>query len=135
MRDEPAPVGLVVIGGDAEDGVDAKRGCALGQVHRVAGVVGPDPRGDRRALGPVGDRQLNDAQMLLVGQRGGLAGRAADDEAVRAVLSKVVQKIDERLLVDVQIVVKWRDDCGEDGSQPGHVRHCPRISPQAGRHW
>ena len=73
------------------------------------------------------DRQLDDAQVLLVGQRRGLAGRAADDEAVGAVVGQVVQQVDERLLVDVQVVVERRDDRGEDGSQPGHVRHCPRM--------
>src|SRR3954454_11374105 len=39
VPDDPPPIGLVVVRGDAEDGVDAQGGRTLGHVHRVAGVV------------------------------------------------------------------------------------------------
>jgi hypothetical protein len=66
----------------------------------VGGVVGPragDDGGVRRALGA---GELDDAQVLLVGQRRGLPGRAARDHAVRAVLADVAVQRDEGLLVD-----------------------------------
>src|SRR3954451_1003401 len=130
VPDDPTPVGLVVVRGDAQDGVDTERGGALGQVDGVPRVVGADARGDADAGGPLLDGQLDDAQVLLVAQRRRLAGGAADDEAVRPVGGEVLQEVDERLLVDVEVVVERRDDRGEDGTQPGHVAHCPMTSRQ-----
>ena len=87
----------------------------------MARVVGAGA-GRRSSCPPavLGDRQLDDAQVLLVGQRRRLAGVPHDDEAVRAVGAQVVHEVDERLLVDAQIVVERRDDRGEDGAQVGH---------------
>src|SRR6476620_2817513 len=65
--------------------------------------------------------------MLVVGERRRLARRAADDDAVGAVRTEVAQQLDERVLVDAQVVVERRHDRREDGPQ---IRHAgDRISP------
>ena len=52
------------------------------------------------AVGAFADGELDEPELLVVGQRRGLAGRAADDEAVRAVRGEMVHQRDERVLVD-----------------------------------
>ena len=86
---QAAPVGLVVVRGDREDRVGAQRGRALGHVAGVARVVGAGAGDDRRALGALAGGELDEPQVLLVGERRRLAGRPADDEAVGAVAREV----------------------------------------------
>ena len=74
----PAPVGAVVVGVDRQQRVGAELGRALGQMHGMAGVVGAHAGDDRAAALHLLDGEGDHAQVLLVGQRRGLAGRAAD---------------------------------------------------------
>ena len=78
---------------------------------------------DRRAVGLLRDRELDQTQVLVVAQRRRLAGRAAHDHAVGAVRAEVAQQVDERVLVDAQIVVEGRHDRRQDG---------PRVQPCGG---
>ena len=66
--------------------------------------------------------ELDEADVLVVVERGGLPGGAADDHAVGPVVGEVAQHGDEGVLVDVLGVVERRDDGGQDGPEPGHGR-------------
>ena len=120
VRHDPAAVGTVVIRVDRQQSVDAELARRRGQVDGVARVVGADAGDDRRALGTLGHRERDHAEVLLVGERRRLPRGAADDEAVRAVGVQVRHEGHERLLVDGAVRVKRRDDGGEDGSELRH---------------
>ena len=117
MGDDSSSLWAVVVGVDAQQPVGAQGGRSFGQVDGVARVVGADARDDRRAVGLLGDGELDDAQVLGVVERGGLPGRAADDEAVRALADEVVHEVDERLLVDLPPLVERGDDRREDRAE------------------
>ena len=85
----PAAVGLVVVGRDDQRGVGAGRGRHLGQLARVAGVVGAGAADQQDVVADLGADRAQQLDRLLVGQGRALAGGAADDEPVRAVLEQV----------------------------------------------
>src|SRR3954452_19193546 len=124
---EAPAVGLVVVRRDRQHRVGPDLGRARGHHARVVGVVGARARHDRRAVGALLDRELDEPQVLLVAQRRRLAGRAADDDAVGAVRAEVSHEVDERVLVDLQIVVERRDDRRQDRPQISHA--ADRIKP------
>ncbi len=107
---EAERAGAVVVGRHRDDRVGAQRARPFGQEHRVARVVGARAGDDRLARRALGDRQLDQRELLLVGERRGLAGGGGDHEAVRAVRSEVVHQRHERLLVDTQLRVERRHD-------------------------
>jgi hypothetical protein len=80
---------------------------------------------DGRLARALGDGELDEPQVLLIGQRRRLARRRGDDDAVGAVRADVVQEVDERGLVEGEIVVEGRDDGREDRAQLGHARIIP----------
>ena len=74
----------------------------------------------RRSSCPPGARSTASsisAELLVVGQRRGLAGRARHDEPVRAVLGEMAHQRDERLLVDPPGRIERRDDRRQDGAE------------------
>ena len=87
----------------------------------MAGVVGARSGDDRDAVGALRDRELDEPELLLVGERRGLARRPADDEAVGAVGGEVVHQRDERVLVDAQLLVERGDDRGDQGADIAHT--------------
>jgi hypothetical protein len=66
----------------------------------VARVVRAAAGDDRGLAAELGDGDRDQAPVLVVGERRRLAGRAADDDAVRAVRDEVPEERGERLLVD-----------------------------------
>ena len=94
----------------------------------MARVVGAGAGDDRRARRALGDRELDQPELLLVGQRRGLAGRAGDDEAVRAVLGEVAHQRDERLLVDARSRVERRHDRRQDRAELRHGQQYLRAA-------
>ena len=92
--------GLVVVGRDDQRAVGAGLGGGLGQLDRVAGVVGAGAADHRRLVADLVDyrRQQRDVLLVVEGRR--LAGRAGDDDAVRAVLDQVGGELPRRRLVD-----------------------------------
>src|SRR6476620_230102 len=89
-------------------------------MDRVARVVGAGPGHDRRARRALARRQADQAELLLVGERRGLAGRPGDDEAVRPVRGEVAHEPDEGLLVDLSMLVEGRYDRREDRAEVDH---------------
>ena len=73
------------------------------------------------------DGQREQPAHLLVGERRGLAGAAADDQAVGAVLDQVVHEPDGSRLVHASLRVERGDHRGEEGAQGGHVRRVPEC--------
>jgi hypothetical protein len=67
-------------------------------------------------------RERDERHMLLVGQRGGLAGGPGDHDAVRAVVGQVGEQRDEGVLVDAAVRPHRGHDRRQDGSQVGHRR-------------
>ena len=63
--------------------------------------------------------------MLLVGERRRLARGPADDEAVGPVAGEVTHELDERVFVDLEMLVERRDDGGDDRPDARHWRHHP----------
>ena len=135
VADDPAPVRLVVVRRHRQHGLRARLDHGLGQVDRVARVVGARA-GHHRALGAeLGDQQADELDLLLVGHRRGLAGGAGDHQPVGAVLEQVPADADGRLLVDRAVRRERRHDRGEQAFVGAHEPHDRRVSRPAGRRW
>ena len=118
VRVEHPAVGPVVVGGDDERGVGAELGRPAGRTDRGGGVVRAGPGDDRdaiarRALG--GDLHgRGDEPLALLGrQGGGLAGRAARDEAVDAGQDLPAHEPAECGLVEGAVRLERRDEGGQ----------------------
>ena len=111
---EPERAGAVVVRRHGDDRVRAERGRAFGEQDGVARVVGAGAGHDRLAGGALGERQLDQGKLLLVGERRGLAGGRRHHEAIRAVRGEVGHQRDEGILIDAPRSVKGRDDRGQD---------------------
>ena len=105
---QAGPVGLVVVGRDDQRGVGAGVGGHLGQLARVAGVVGAGAADQQRVLADLGPHRAEQLDRLLVGQGRALAGGAADDQPVRAVLEQVRGEPPRRVRVDRPVLVERR---------------------------
>ena len=99
---------LVVVRRHDENPVDAELCRLARQVDRVARVVRAGAGDDARALAHRFDRRPEEIELLLVGQRRGLAGRAADDEAVGAVVDEKRRELAEALEVDRAVLLERR---------------------------
>ena len=100
VRQEPAATRTVVVRVDRQQGVRSERGRPLGEVNGVPGVVGADAGHDRAPPAHLLDRQADHPELLLVGQRGCLAGRSADHEPIGAVSGEMVHEAHRGFLVD-----------------------------------
>ena len=127
MLDETSFGRLVVVGRHDQDRVHA---AALGdprELDAVARVVGARAGDDRR---PAGDRLEDGAEhrgLLVVGECRRLAGRAGDDEAVRAVGQQVEGELAERLVIDIERRRERRHHRGDDRAEPW-ISHDRRFS-------
>ena len=124
--------GLVVVGADEQHAVDADLLRLAGQLDRVGGGVGADARDDARA---VADRVLDRAQDLAVlGHRGGgaLPRRAADDDAVVAVVDEVRRDPRGAVEVDAAVLVERGGHRGEEAAERDVGAHGRRLSPRSG---
>ena len=110
VRDDPALRRLVVVRRHDEDAVDAELVRPLGQVDRVARVVGAGAGDDGRAVADLLQRRGVELEALLVGERRALAGRAGDDEPVRAVVDEVARERAEAVQIDRAVPLERRHD-------------------------
>ena len=100
VGEDAAAVRLVVVGRDGQDRVHAGLDGLLGQVDRVAGVVGARAA-DHDALVPeLADDQRDQPEVLLVGHRRRFARRPGHDQPVGAVREQVAANGDRILFVD-----------------------------------
>ena len=89
MGAQAAPVRLDVIGRDDQHRVDADLTGPLSQLDRVARGVGVRPGHDQRVVRGLGDAELPEPRLLLVGQGRRLARAAREHEPVGPVLEEV----------------------------------------------
>jgi hypothetical protein len=115
---DPAPVRLVVVRRDREHDLGAGGDHALRQLDGVAGVVGASARDDRAVGADLLHDQLDEADLLVVGQRRRLTGRARHDEAVGAVRQQMAGNRHGRVVVDAAVGMERRDH----GRQQSFVR-------------
>jgi hypothetical protein len=133
VLDDPAWRRLVVVRRHDQEAVDAELVRLLGQMHRVAGVVGAGA-GDHR--GPVADRLDGSGvkvEALLVGEGRRLAGRARHDQAVRAVLDEERRELAELVEVDRAVGVERRHAGGQDFAQHVSILLGLRRTPPSAR--
>src|SRR6478735_8992670 len=124
--------GLVVVGADEQHAVDADLLGLAGQLHRVGGGIGADPRDDARA---VTDRVLHGAEDLTVlGHRrgGALPGRPADDDPVVAVVDEMRRDPSGPLEVDAAVLVERGGHRGEEAAERDGGTHGRRLTPRSG---
>ena len=120
VRDDPALRRLGVVRRDDEERVGAELVRPLGEVDGVRRRVGAGARDDRGRVADRLDRRADELEPLLVGQRRALAGRAGDDDSVRAVLDEVAREFLERVEVDRPVLAERRHDRRQDVSE--HAR-------------
>ena len=126
-------VGLVVVGRDDQRGVGAGLGGHLGQLARVAGVVGAGAADQQHLVADLGPDRAQQLDRLLVGQGRALAGRAGDHEAMRAVLEQVGGEAARGVVVDRPVLVEraWPSPSGSresPSSLPGYPVRRPEPS-------
>ena len=121
MADEPLWGSLVVEGRHHQQSVHTGAGGVPGQGDGVFRIVGAGPGDDRDPAVHVSHHGLDGAHALLIAHGGGLAGGAADDDGVRAVLQLEVQQAGQGGVVDAAIG-KGRDD-GHAGAGKNRLFH------------
>ena len=117
VRHDPPLRRLGVVGRHDQARVDAELVRLLGQVDRVARVVGACACDHGRAIADLVQRRAEELEALVVGERRGLPGRAGDDEAVGAVGDEVARERPEAVQVDRAVPLERRHDRGEDLTQ------------------
>ena len=110
--------GLVVVGHDLEQAVDADFGGELGGFDGGSGAVGAGA-GDEGGVELVDDGQqlAEEDALLFVGEGGGFAGGAGDDDAVGAALDQRDGEGLGLLDVDRAVLAHRRDHGGVEASQ------------------
>ena len=130
---DPAPVRLVVVGRDRQHGLGARLDHGLGEVDRVARVVGARAGHDGALGAQLAGDQAHELGQLLVAQRRALAGGARHDEPVGAVLQQVAAERDCSLVIDLAVRAERRDHRGQQALVGAHEAHSRRVSPLADR--
>ena len=121
VRHDPALRRLRVVGRHDQAGVDAELVRPLGQVDRVARVVGAGAGDDGRAVADLLQRGGEELEALVVRERRRLPGRAGDDEAVGAVVDEMARQRPEALQVDGAVPLERRHDRCQNLAQ--HLRN------------
>ena len=112
MLDDPARGRLVVVRRDDEETVHADVVRLARQVDRVRRRVGARPCDHRRAPVQGVDGDAEELEAFVVRERGTLARRPGDDQAVRPVVDEMLGQLPEPLVVDRSVRVERRDDRG-----------------------
>jgi hypothetical protein len=136
VREDAGLRGLVVVRRDDHDAVGAGLLAGLVQLDGVGGLVRAATRDDLRA--PRRDRlaDLDELELLGVGQGAGLARRARDDDAVGTRRDAVVDVLLDRRPVDLAVGGEGGDESDEDLPEGvADVRHVDQrtVSPRADR--
>ena len=121
---EPGLARAHVIGDDQHDGVGAGPLAVRGQRQRL-GVVdraGPGQHRDATVGGRDGD--LDDARALLEAERAGFAGRAGDDDAMRAAGHMPVDQLAQRRFVELVVA----EGCHQWNQRTVEHRHPPSFA-------
>ncbi len=103
--------GLVIVGGDLEDGGGASGFGFLGHLDGFAGGVGSGAGHDDTPSGGEFDSEFDDTLVFFVVEGGGLAGGAAGDDAGDAAGELVVDELFQGGFVDAAVFERG-DDSG-----------------------
>ena len=117
MADDRPLRRLVVVRRHNEDAVDAELRRLAREVDGVARVVRACAGDHGRAVADRLDSRAEELELLLVAQRRRLAGRAADDEPVGAVLDEKARELTEPLEVDGPVHAERRHHRGDHGAE------------------
>ncbi len=93
---------------------------AVGEVCGVARVVRARAADDGCVRADLVEDGLEELDRLVIGERGPLAGRSRDDDAVRAVLDQVRGELARALDIERAIVGKRRDHRRQDSFERRH---------------
>ena len=122
---------LVVVRRDDHDAVGTGLLAGLVELDRMGGLVRPTTGDD---LGPTccdGFADLDQLELLRVGQGGGLAGRSRHDDAVRACGDHVIDVLLDGGPIDFTVGRHRSDERDENLSEwVARVRHAPSVSPR-----
>ncbi len=105
---------LVVVRRDGQEAVHAEPARIPRQVHRVRRVVGARVRDHARIRSDLVEHRLEQRELLVVGQRRALAGRAGEHEALGAVLHEVAGERARGVQVERAVGAERRRHCGAD---------------------
>ena len=100
MLHKAALRGFVVVRRDGEQRVDARALRGFGERNGGRGAVCAAARDDRHAAVDGAHAALNERHALIVAQRRGLAGCAADDDGVGAALDLALDETVEGFEID-----------------------------------
>ena len=117
VRADAGLVGLVVVRGDEQQPVHARLGRAARQLEGVRRVVGAGAGHDPGAVPHGLDDGAEHRHVLVVRERGGLAGGAGDHEAVGPAVHQVLGQRGGRLEVHGALVRHGGDHGGHDRAE------------------
>ena len=112
VLDQAGLAGLVVVGGDVEQGVCAVVLSMLGQVNGSGGIVAARAGNDLDPLVHPLDTEFHSGVMLANRHGSGLAGGAADTDSIHASGNLIIDKFSESVVIDVAACVKGSDEGG-----------------------
>ena len=128
VLDDAALRRLVVVGGDDQEAMRAGGVRRVREVDRMGGRIRTRAGDHGGAVADGAERNADELEPLVVGERRRLAGRAGDDETVRAVLDEMVRQSCETVEVDRAVRPERRDDRRQDFAE-----HCSECTPGATR--
>ncbi len=123
---------LVVVRRDDHDGVGAGLLAVLVELDRVRGLVRAAARDDLGAAARDRLGDLDEFELLRVGEGAGLAGRAGDDDAVGPVVDHVVDVLLDVGPVHFAVGGERRDECDEHLAKWVVLRRHPYRLPANG---
>ena len=119
MLHKAALRGFVVVRRDGEQRVDARALRGFGERNGGRGAVRAAARNDGHAAVDGAHAALNERHALIVAQRRGLAGRAADDDGVGAALDLALDETVEGFEIDTVAAKRCDDSDGAAGKDAG----------------
>ena len=125
MLHKAALRGFVVVRRDGEQRVDARALRGFGERDGGRGAVRAAARDDGHAAVDGAHAALNERHALIVAQRRGLAGCAADDDGVGAALDLTLNKAVKGVEVDAAGAERRDDGDGAAGEDAGFHKKAP----------
>ena len=110
VRHQTGLRGLVVVGGDHQQGIGTAGGRLCCQCAAVVGIVRTGTGNDRYAVIDRIHGKLDGGQLLLIGHGRALAGGAADDDGISVAGDLILDNAAQLVKVDASVLVHRGDD-------------------------
>ena len=117
MAEKAFLAGLVIVGGNDQNGIRADLFGMAGEVDRLGGVVRSRARHHRHPAPRLGDADLDDPSMLVVAKCRAFARGAAGHQPVRAALDLPIDQGPESRLIDAATAERGHQG-GQGAFQP-----------------